>query len=285
MDINPYITSTILTEIQNIENNNTTIMKFFKDKVNFEVAFYDYGKSVYDKFLKYMGQTFAFISKEMNNPKIDLKIAMYNVDKPKGGKGEDVKICAEYVNSGYTEFKHEYKQIVVYRREENVKVLIHEIIHAFGFEFHTLNQGEVNKLNEHLKTVYHVKDPHAFEGVCDALTFMILREIKIDDYKVDMGYELMWKRVGEVILYSENDSWPPKKEFKQTTHGFEYYILKPVIVDLFIDGKVRIISAQEVIDALNSEPIVKKIKDSLANARKNYDPNTHYSTAMLEYDH
>jgi hypothetical protein len=62
-----------------------------------------------------------------------------------------------HVNSAYTYACSRDNQLVIFREEEWVKVLIHECFHALGFDFATLNQ---DAMNTQLRTLYRGLPPH-----------------------------------------------------------------------------------------------------------------------------
>ncbi len=258
------------------------------------VRYYEYNNERdRELFNKYIGKTINIIAKIMNKNTFNfsLVIKIVNIDKPKSGLVKDITLDADFINSGYTMIpydKSQEREIVVYRREENIKVLVHELIHAFEFEYFILNHDEVDILNTFIHDKYKVEDPHSFEGICDALTVIILDKLNIPKFSYDKALKHIWDKIGQIIYFSGNKNWPPINTFMQTTHGFEYYILKPVILDL-LNKSIRKLTAKDIINHLESESIKQRIQNKLSSSiyilddPKNKDLNISMKMVELEY--
>ena len=53
-------------------------------------------------------------------------------------------LVQSHVNSGYTYTCKENNEIVIYREEEWLKVLIHESFHAYGLDFSSFPHGSIS---------------------------------------------------------------------------------------------------------------------------------------------
>ena len=81
-----------------------------------------------------------------------------------GNKKSNV-IGASHVNGGVSDVCQIDGRIVVYRREEWFKVLIHETMHNYGLDFSTLN---ISSANKKLQSIFAIQtDIKIFESYCE----------------------------------------------------------------------------------------------------------------------
>ena len=67
---------------------------------------------------------------------------------------ENEIIGPHHVNGGYTNFCVSQGSIIIYRKEEWLKVLIHVCMHSFGLEFSNL---DLSNFNLELKKLFPIK--------------------------------------------------------------------------------------------------------------------------------
>lgn len=93
----------------------------------------------------------------------ELSIYLYLIELKKVFPPFGKNILETNVNTGFT-FSGNLKknQIFVYRKEEWKKVLIHELIHALGFDFSS-NQYISSKMNEFIISFYYSNLTHSFQ--------------------------------------------------------------------------------------------------------------------------
>jgi hypothetical protein len=85
-----------------------------------------------------------------------LKLILSDAEKIKG------HAIPDHLNSGYTE---SYKELVIYRKEEFLKVFIHECFHLFCLEF---SESYSSQYKEMLRTIFKVESDYLlFESVCE----------------------------------------------------------------------------------------------------------------------
>lgn len=108
-----------------------------------------------------------------------LEITLFLVDVPKElpGIGSDT-IGPEHVNSGYTYTCKEHNEIVIYREEEWLKVLIHESFHAYGLDFSTFN---MDQYQERIRKIFNVNvEILLYESYCE--TWARLLNVMMNHY-------------------------------------------------------------------------------------------------------
>jgi hypothetical protein len=81
------------------------------------------------------------------------------------GNKNDSVISASHVNGGLSDICQTDGRIVVYRKEEWFKVLIHETMHNYGLDFSTLDLSMANKK---LRSIFSIQtDIKIFESYCE----------------------------------------------------------------------------------------------------------------------
>lgn len=176
-----------------------------------------------------------------------------------------IKLNADYVNTGLTEGYSETGNLIIFRKEEWYKTLIHELLHLFGADQYTLsNRKNKNTLldifNVHSQMRYgeafvefwanvlqsaflsyyqNMDDYHMFNIHFETylhleLQFSLYQANKILDYMV-ISYEDLYKGVHSNNKYKKQSN---KTSFQEETNVFCYYILKTILLynsnDFFI---------------------------------------------------
>jgi hypothetical protein len=86
-------------------------------------------------------------------------------DMSGAGKKNDKVISASHVNGGVSDICQIDGRIIVYRREEWFKVLIHESMHNYGVDFSTL---DISMANKKLRSIFSIQtDIKIFESYCE----------------------------------------------------------------------------------------------------------------------
>ena len=81
------------------------------------------------------------------------------------GNKNDSVISASHVNGGLSDICQTDGRIVVYRKEEWFKVLIHETMHNYGLDFSTL---DLSRANKKLRSIFSIQtDIKIFESYCE----------------------------------------------------------------------------------------------------------------------
>lgn len=75
------------------------------------------------------------LNKVAHLPVVNITLYLTNLTKVFPGKS-GVVLGEDNVNSGVTIFNEDDRHIIIYRKEEIYKVLLHELIHAYQIEFH-----------------------------------------------------------------------------------------------------------------------------------------------------
>lgn len=153
------------------------------------------------------------------------------------------------VNTGLTRRCAIDNEVIIYRQEEWFKVLIHELIHSFGLDFHS-SDDERKELN----AIFNVKSEYIFEEAyaetwsrilnCVICSFHALNDIKnSDDFLLSLNFTLQLERIYSLyqcdkILRLMNlqfkDVLKKNKQashFREETNVFCYYVLGGILMN------------------------------------------------------
>ena len=159
------------------------------------------------------------------------------------------------INSGFSGVCQPLGNIVVYRKEEWFKVLIHETIHSLGLEFSQMNLSEFNK---QIGALFPINSEfNIFEAYTDfwAVTlnsvlasFLVADKSKsfkcfVKDFKKYIYCEKIYisVKVGEILkymgmtyidLFEDNEkSRNAREKYNENTNIFAYFICKMILLD------------------------------------------------------
>jgi hypothetical protein len=145
------------------------------------------------------------------------------------------------VNSGFTSHCSNRYPVVVFRREEWVKVCIHELIHYFGLDFSNM---DTNAYVPKLKQIFYINSKHllyeAYTEFWAEIMFICLVSLSTN---ISIHTLLQNERIHSInqckhilrhmnVVYTDllyktaNRSNPPK--FKEDTNVFGYYFIKTI---------------------------------------------------------
>ena len=155
-------------------------------------------------------------------------------------------IGVDNVNGGYTYFCQKQGSIVIYRKEEWLKVLIHECFHSFGLEFSNL---DLRNLNSEIKKLFPINSEiNIFEAYVEIWAeiiniCLISFLFSNGNSKVYLHYLynfLIYEREfsifqSEKILYynkmTYKDLFKKGNNYKENTNIFPYYIIKSLLME------------------------------------------------------
>jgi len=163
--------------------------------------------------------------------------------KPKNG----ISLTSYHVNSGVSDGE----QVIVYRSEEMTKVLIHELVHFYGFDHHFEINANINiehSLNKLFNFNANCKSILIYEAYTDTfacllniMLYTILESKESKEYTKNLVKERKYiLKQGSNILdhlgYSKN--LKTKNAYCETTNVMSYYVVKAILfadIDKFIE--------------------------------------------------
>lgn len=152
-------------------------------------------------------------------------------------------ICSDSVNSGLS-IKDEV--IMIWRKEEFYKVLIHELIHYFGLDFYIFDDIYID-LEKHFKQTLNILGVDRINESYTELTALMIHSIIYSilfkqSFNDIFNYEIMFSKFQVAKIIDKMDckdfSDILNKNIKQMTSVCSYYIVKYIFLEhfnLFLD--------------------------------------------------
>jgi hypothetical protein len=251
-----------LDNIQHAESSNI-LYKRYADK-NIDLSLYvplqENSTVKYDEpNIDLICKIFKFMSVLFDSPNEKLKLVVFYGDQKKliNFNSENRILCSDNVNSGLS-VKHEL--IMIWRKEEFYKVLVHELIHFFGIDFYVLDPL-YKKLDELFKTKYKIIGSDKLnESYTEALAIFLHSIIYSEEHNLNlddvMKYEIMFShfQMAKILSYFNCESFDDleKTNFKQNTSVFSYYIIKCILMvnyaqlfDFWLNNGFKILNGNE----------------------------------------
>lgn len=181
-----------------------------------------------------------FLNINTNNLSIDLILYMSNAKKicP---KIKNQTISYEHVNSGSTTSYHDANYadplVKIYRSEELIKVLFHELIHACKFENLFTKYPEHNFKVTRSQLLFTESITECMARILNIILYSYIYSKNIDDI---LEYEIMFGLIQTAKILNTygfvsvkdflNNDINDKRKIKQETSAFEYYILTTILL-------------------------------------------------------
>lgn len=173
------------------------------------------------------------------NP-IKIKLSYFDIPLNKRLNDSNNYISFENVNSGLT---HINVEIILWRREEIFKVLIHELIHFLDID----HKYEQNSINIQLGNIeYPILINETFTELNAQFIHTIYVNYKYYKYDFDMFKKLYlseliysWYIFAKIINFFNIDEFNINnliKKFNQSSNVFSYYVLKSLLCLEFLNG-------------------------------------------------
>lgn len=159
------------------------------------------------------------------------------------------KIGVEHVNSAFSNICQKEGEIVIYRKEEWFKVLIHECMHNYGIDFSSMDQRDMaTQLFQVFPMGANIEDALFSETYTETWAELINAGFMAMDLSENpntfslyfhflIQIELLYSLTQtQKILYHYDLSYESLLErnatakYQQSSHVFEYYILKTVLL-------------------------------------------------------
>lgn len=177
---------------------------------------------------------FDYITKKSNYYKIDI----YLSDEKKKINFSNTFLGSDNINSGLTLPKY---YIVLFREEELIKVLFHELIHYLDLDMRNY-QNELLFLYKDINLTANMINPN--EAYTETLALILMniweyqyRKININDfinYKIDIEFFWSLIQITKILKFfnykSLNSLFTKKSAFIQKTNVLSYFFLKTIFL-------------------------------------------------------
>ena len=183
---------------------------------------------------------------EINELEIYLYLTPFKKELPEE-KGEIIDSC--HVNSGYTYRCKIKNEIIIFRKEEWFKLLIHESCHAFGFELSDYSEniikGKLKKvLNLDIDIDINESYVEFFARIFNVAFKSLNNSRNIDEFKIYFNFFLNYEKLFGIIQINmilkhfliEGKDFIEKhgkgnELYRENTNVFAYYIIGSIMVN------------------------------------------------------
>ena len=184
--------------------------------------------------------------------------------------------CSQNINSGLSTTDY----IIIWRREEIFKVLIHELIHYLDIDFkhNTLLNTIINYtigifdypilINETITEIQAQFYNTLYTLIIDNIDSTVSEINKLFKIFYNLEQIYSWYQFTKIMNYLSIDSFDIeliKKNFNQSTNVYSYYILKSIFTMHFFDILNELNYIQKLIKLKSSNNILIKIKNIIDN--------------------
>jgi hypothetical protein len=174
------------------------------------------------KYVKYIILIINYLNH--NNKQVKIYIVFSSLKKyfPQN----NIIINTPHVNTGYTDFNKNI--IFIWRYEEHVKVIFHEIIHYFELDHHS---SKINKLFNFTEAITD------FWAILYHLIFLsLITKIKIKTL-LQFEFAFIQNQAMKLHTFFKLNNWKNNiPNIKQKTPAFSYYIIKYLIFNYLINN-------------------------------------------------
>jgi len=235
-----FVGPTVQTEIKQTIFQSYHVMTKI-DGFTFDIEIYAAEASFdLDRFLFFIHVVLALCCKNTltKTREFRLKLILSDAEKIKG------RAIPDHLNSGYTE---SYKELVIYRKEEFLKVFIHECFHLFCLEF---SETYTTQYKEMLKSIFKVESDYLlFESVCEYwartlncafVSFFMKTDMTFQEFEKIFVLNLSMETIFSMIqmknylslhgLTYEDLLKRRVVPYKEETNGFCYYVITSILM-------------------------------------------------------
>ena len=170
-----------------------------------------------------------------NNNKPDITLILTSQKKLINELYDEGTLSPCNINSGASIPAH---NVIIWRKEEIYKVLIHELIHFFEFDFHLFHKG-YDKLKKHVMETYNITNNDCpNESYTECFATVIHSTFVADKLNLSFSqifrYELTFSlfQVSKCLSFFgiTDVKQIGTKKIKQTTSVFSYFVIKSMLI-------------------------------------------------------
>lgn len=229
---------------------------FSHKKVKFNVIIYFDGKMNIQQYIKYIKWIVCLCLHNIDNENEDfMNIHLYMTSLKKSIPSNFPNcILPIHINSGYTSYPNNGMHICIFRKEEWIKVLIHECFHAFNMDFHEERIRFSNLFN----STFHVESEFlVFESFvefwartlnCAFFSYELKKNISQKQFSDIFSLNLNIERIYSLLqctkmmklfqldyedLVNDERKHITKKIYREETNAFCYYVVTAILMNFF----------------------------------------------------
>lgn len=169
-----------------------------------------------------------------NNPRKNVNINFLLTNNKKTiNINKDNQLTKDNINSGYTQsFQNSVDDfIVIYRIEELMKVLTHEMIHLYGLHIHQRIDTKINKIIQNNNKFFSIYESYVESFAIIFYTFYYSKINKLDFNEL-LNNQIKFSYIQSAkLLFSQNIiDINHLKDIKEETNAISYHLLKTCIL-------------------------------------------------------
>lgn len=180
--------------------------------------------------------------KKLNDSFDKIKITIIDLNKPKKFNYDSKNLTPKNVNSGVTVKINDTIEVLIYRREELSRVIVHEMIHVLDFDDKSINVNFSRKYNVYFGIIgKSINLNESFVDACAIYLNNIIGNLykyahNYNQYRYHLELSLIKERkyilglATKVLKYYNysiiNNSLKYKKKRTECTHVTSYYVIK-----------------------------------------------------------
>ena len=232
-------------------------VKFTYKSISFFINIYTIGKINIEKYISYIKMVICLCLQELSsNKKENFTLDLYLTDKKKSVPYDfQNKIVGRHINSGYSSYSDQM-YICIYRKEEWLKVFIHECFHAFNMDFHEENINFSNIFSN----LFNIKSNFlVFESFvefwarilnCGIFSYLLKPKINFNDFHTIFMLNLNIERIhsllqaskllnmfelsySDIISKDKTKKEIVQKTYNEDTNAFCYYVITALLMNNF----------------------------------------------------
>lgn len=230
--------------------------------------------------VKLIQKIFVFMSKLFNRPNERIELVVFYGEQKKLINFDTINqtLSASNVNSGVSSKR---QSIMIWRKEEFYKVLIHELIHFFGIDFY-VDDRLYKRLEEFLKPRYKIigidRINESYTEVLaiflHSIVYSIEAKINFDEV-INNEIKFSQFQVAKILYYFGCNTFENLNDtnIKQNTSIFSYYIVKTMFMmnyniffNFWLENNFKILGSNEQkYERLYRSIIIANVDCSLIN--------------------
>lgn len=232
-------------------------VKFSYKSISFFINIYSVSKINIEKYILYIKTIICLCLQEIiYDKKENFTLDLYLTDKKKSIPYDfQNKIVNKHINSGYSSYNDEM-YICIYRKEEWLKVFIHECFHAFNMDFHQENI----KFKNIFSNLFNIKSNFlVFESFvefwarilnCGIFSYLLKPNMNFNDFNTIFILNLNIERIhsllqasklltmfqlkySDIISKDKTEKEIVYKTYNEQTNAFCYYVITALLMNNF----------------------------------------------------
>lgn len=222
------------SNFDSIINNITSIQQQYSIKLKPHIINV-YGNNVSNKYLFHVNNIIQWWEK-IRPRQYSVHLYLTNLKKRLPDSSKPIILDEEAINSGFT-FVNAPNDIHIFRKEESIKVLLHELIHASKYDFDNSNllDLQVKIKNDNITNegiTEYLAIIHYYWYIANYQNYFFYKNIPVSELFLDMlSNDMGWQeyQINKIFLYfsmKPSDLLNTNNNFKQKTSVISYFIFK-----------------------------------------------------------